>query len=183
MPDYGESSYRRFLQGDKTALESLIRTYSDLLVRFAYTYVKDSAVAEDVVADSFAVLFMKSRKIPDDAHLRAYLYKITRNKCMDFLRRHRRDVPLCDVENVLQSSDAHARLWQQERDKTLYLCLQALPDAYREVLQLSYIDGFSVPEVCRLMGKNTKQIYNLLARAKPALKEMLQKEGITHEDI
>lgn len=183
MPDYGESSYRRFLRGDKAALGDLIGTYSDGLVRFAYTYVKNAAVAEDLAAESFAVLLMKERRIPDDAHLRAYLYKITRNQCMDYLRRHRRDVPLCDVENVLQSSDAHTRLWQQERDKTLYLCLQELPDAYREVLQLSYIDGFSISEVCRLMGKNTKQVYNLLARAKSALKARLQKEGITHEDI
>ena len=183
MPDYGESSYRRFLQGDKTALENLLCAYSDALVRFAYSYVKSSAIAEDVVADSFAALLVKKRNIPDDDHLRAYLYKTTRNGCMNYLRRYRRDVPLCDVENVLESGDTQSTLWHSERDKLLYRCMQTLPKDYREVLQLSYIDGFSIPEVCDMMGKNTKQVYNLLARAKSALKELLQKEGITHEDV
>ena len=183
MPEYGESSYRRFLQGDKSALEKLVGTYSDELVRFAYSYVKSAAVAEDAAADAFAVLLMKKRNIPSDAHLRAYLYKAVRNRCVDHLRRSRREVPVCDVENVLQSRDIHSDFWRSERDKTLYLCMQDLPDDYREVLQLHYIDGFSAAEVCKLMGKTKKQVYNLLARAKSALKELLQKEGITHEDV
>lgn len=183
MAEFGESCYHRFLQGDKTALEELIRTYSDALVRFAYSYVRNAAVAEDVMSDSFAALFMKAKRLPDADSLRAYLYKIARNKCMDYLRRHRDTVPLADLENVLHVSGADVQLWMQERDKTVYACMQALPSQYREVLQLKYFDGFGVSDICRISGKSAKQVYNLLARAKDALKKLLKKEGITYEDI
>jgi len=51
------------------------------------------------------------------------------------------------------------------------------------VLQLSFFDGFSIQQICVITRKTSKQVYNLLARAKVALKQLLEKEGITHEDI
>jgi DNA-directed RNA polymerase specialized sigma24 family protein len=51
------------------------------------------------------------------------------------------------------------------------------------VLLLHYIERFSVQQICTILGKSSKQIYNLLARAKTALKEILIKEGISHEDL
>ena len=183
MAEHGQSSYCRFLRGEIRTLEELIRTYSDPLVRFAYSYVKNSAVAEDIAGDAFAVLFLKSRKIADDAHLRSYLYKTTRNKCMDYLRRHRENIPLCDVENVLSSGDVERDTLLRERDRKVYVCMQDLPDLYREVLQLAYFDGFSPSEISKIMAKSAKQVYNLLARAKTTLKVLLEKEGVTHEDL
>ena len=100
MKEYGESSYRRFLRGDKTALEELVSTYSDELVRFVCTYVKSEAVAEDVVSDVFATLFMKGKRFTDADKLRAFLYKMTRNRAIDYLRRHRKELPLEDVDFI-----------------------------------------------------------------------------------
>ena len=183
MAEYGESSYRRFLHGDKTALEELIRTYSDALVRFALGYVKDPTIAEDVMEDTFAALYMKAPRLRDEQRLRAYLYRIARNKCMDYLRNHRDDVPLEDVENVLFCCDAEADVEVRERNRQLYLCMQGLPEQYREVLQLMYFDGFDLTRTAKIMGRNPKQVYNLHTRAKNALKKLLQKEGISHEDL
>ena len=183
MVEYGKYSYCRFLQGDIRSLESLIRTYSDPLVRFAYSYVRNSTVAEDIAGDAIAALFLKARKIGDDNHLRSYLYKTARNKCMDYLRRHREEIPLSDVENVLSSGDVERDALLRDRDRKVYVCMQRLPDQYREVLQLAYFDGFSPLEISKVMGKSAKQVYNLLARAKTALKVLLEKEGVTHEDL
>ena len=183
MGEFGESSYRRFPQGDRSALEELIRTYSDSLVRFAYSYVKSSAAAEDVAEDTFAALFVKGKHFGQEPQLRAWLYKVARSKCIDYLRRHKREIPLADVENVLHCDDAEADVARCMRNETIYVCMQALPEQYREVLQLTYFDGFSLQQTCRIMGKSSKQVYNLHARSKIALKQLLEKEGITHEDI
>ena len=181
--EFGESSYRRFLQGDRLDLENLIRTYSDGLVRFAYSYVKDSAAAEDVAEDTFATLYVKGKHFRDEAHLRAWLYRVARNKSIDYLRRHRHEVPLSDVENVLQWGDAREDVRRQLRNEALYICLQKLPDQYREVLYLTYWDRFSLQQTGRILGKSPKQIYNLHTRAKTVLRQLLQKEGISHEDL
>ena len=183
MREIGESSYRRFLQGDSQALEEMIRTYSDALVRFAYSYVKNSAVAEDLAGDAVALLFMKAKRFSSEAQLRAYLYKILHSRCVDYLRKHRSEVPLEDVENVLGFGDTEGDFLRQYRDERLYICMQALPSQYREILQLAYFSGFSLQECGGILGKNVKQIYNLHTRAKMALKLLLEKEGITHEDL
>ena len=183
MTEIDESSYLRFLRGDTDALEELIRTYADHIVRFAYSYVKNADVAEEVMEDTFAALFMKARKVRDEHHLRAYLFKIARNKCIDHLRHHRNCISLNDVEYALSGQDLQHDYFRQERDRMIYICMQRLPADYREVLQLTYFDAFCVQEICTVMGKSAKQVYNLLARAKESLKELLVKEGIGNEDL
>ena len=179
----GESSYRRFLDGDKNRIERLVVRHSDELVRYAYCYVKNSAVAEDIMEDAFASLLVKWKRFSERDNLRAYLYKITRNKCLDYLRLHKRQAPLNDYENVLVAKDLFHDVMHEERNRTLYKFIQNLPPQYAEVLYLIYINECIVEEVGELLKKSKKQVYNLLSRAKTALKELLKKEGISYEDV
>lgn len=183
MAKIGESSYRRLVNLDQNAMDQIIVAYSDALVRFAYSLVQNAAVAEDIAAESMAVLLMKRKSFRDEAHLRGYLYKIARNRAMDYLRKHRNEVPLEDVENVLGSGDPEAGFLQNERNEAIYRCMQTLPEQYRQVLQLTYFDGFTVPQITAILGASTKQVYNLLSRARASLKTLLLKEGISDEDI
>lgn len=91
--DVGTEMYLQFLQGDESMLEKLVATYSDGLVAFAYCIVSDSAVAEDVVEDAFATLIVRRRHFSPKAKFKTYLYKIVRNKCLDYLRFHKKFVP------------------------------------------------------------------------------------------
>lgn len=178
----GVCSYRRFLQGDKTALESLVSEYGDALVRFAYCYVKDSAAAEDIMEDAFATLLVRRRHFSERDNFRAYLYKIVRNKCVDYLRRYKKQVPISDVENVLSVSGTESDILEKERNETLYRCLQKLPAQYEEVLYLAYFEDCKAEEICKIVKRSKKQVYNLLARAKTTLKDLLIKEGFSYEN-
>lgn len=183
MADYGESSYRRFLRSDRGALEELVAAYSDELVRFAFGYVRSESLAEDVVSDVFAALFMKAKHFSDEDQLRPYLYKMTRNRAIDRLRRQRCEIPLEDVETALSTHSTEVLLLHKERDEILYRSLTKLPRQYREVLELMWFEGFSNEQTAAILGKTAKQLYNLHARAKIALKELLEKEGVTREDL
>ena len=177
------SSYRRFLEGDEHALEELIEEYGDALVRFAYCLVKDSFVAEDIAQDAFATLIFKRRHFSSCDSFQAYLYKIVRNKCIDYLRSKKRTVPLGDLENVLVSAtDAEKDVLAHERNERVYACLQRLPAQYQDVLYLYYFEDCRAEAVSKIIRKTKKQTYNLLARAKSALKELLEKEGIVYEN-
>ena len=179
----GESSYRRFLEGDTSAVEELVLLYGDGLVRFAYCYVKDSVIAEDIMEDAFASLLSRRKRFQSGENLRAYLYKITRNKCIDHLRFSKRHVALYDYENVLVSGDFFEKVTERARNRTLYKCINELSPQYAEVLYLVYIEEYSIEETCKLLKKSKKQIYNLLARAKTSLKQRLEKEGFSYEDV
>ena len=183
MAQIGESSCRRFSQADQDTVAQVVRTYSDSLVRFAYSYVKDAAAAEDVAGDAIALLFIKGKHFENEQKLRAWLYKSARSKAIDYLRRHKKYVPLEDVENVLCTESAEDKVLRRQRDETVYICINRLPESYRTVLLLTYFEGFSLEVARHIMGKNVKQMYNIHTRAEIALRELLEKEGITHEDL
>ncbi len=184
MPDNGVSSYRRYLQGDPRALEELVRTYSDGLTQYAYLYVRDYATAEDVMEESFAALIVKRKQLPDTLHFKAYLYKIARNKCLDFLRSKKHaELPLTGYEDALVHADTERTVASLMRDRTVFEALEKLPRDYRDVLYFSYFDGYKIAEICEMTGRSRKKVYNLLARAKAALKEILIKEGIGYDDL
>lgn len=182
MTDSGVGSCHLNLPDNQT-LDYLLRTYGQRLVCFAYSITTSAAAAEDAMEDAFAALLVKGGKFRTEEQIRAWLYKTTRNRAVDYLRRHKRDVPLLDVEEVLHGGDLEGSAALNERDETLYRCMQSLPPLYRQVLELCYLEGFDIPQVCRILGKSRKQVYNLLARAKVTLKEKLIQEGISHEDI
>lgn len=181
MTDNGASSYHRFLKGDMNALEELVGIYGDALVRFAYCFLGDPYAAEDVMEESFAALIVRRKSFTDGAKLKAYLFKIARNKCMDALRTRKRYAPLHEESCETLFGDAEQDVLNIERNKKLYGALQQLPKTYRETLDLVYLEGFSVAETAAILHKNRKQIYNLLARSKRTLKEILEKEGLHNE--
>lgn len=183
MGENGASSYRRFLEGEVGALEELVRQYSDSLVRFAYGYVGNSFAAEDIAEDTFAALIFRRRHFDGESGFRAWLYKMARNKSIDYLRKHSRTVALSAAERISGGGDCEAEMFMRERDRKLFACMQSLPEQYRGVLNLAYFDGFSVSEISKIMKRSRKQVYNLLARAKSSLKEILVREGVSYENL
>lgn len=183
MQDNGASSYHRFLKGDQTGLEELVRAYGDSLVRFAYCFLKDASAAEDAMENAFAKLIVKRRRFDGDINLRAYLFRVVRNECMDILRAAKRSLSYDDnVEQVLQE-DPESEAALSERNKTLYRAILTLPENYRKTLELVYFEGFTAADAAKILKKNKKQTYNLLARARTYLKKILIKEGFDNEDL
>lgn len=181
--DRSTALYTAFLSGNMCALEELVKLHGDALTRFAYCIVKDDAAAEDVTADTFAALIVKRRKFREDAKFRTWLYTVARNRAIDYVRKNGKNRPLTGLENMLSGSDGEERMFARERSEQLYACMQKLPAPYKEVLYLSYFDGFPVNEICRVLKKNAKQVYNLLARARAALRRILEKEGLSYENF
>ena len=182
MTDYGASSYHRYLQGDDKALEELVKMYGDSLVRFAFCFLGNSFEAEDVMEDTFVTLIVKRKKYVQKAKFKTYLFQIARNKCIDILRARKRTAPLEDHSSA-PLIDPEAEVALSDKNKLLYDCMQQLRDEYRWVLNLIYLEGFSIAEAGAILHKNRKQVYNLLARAKSSLKEILLKAGIDNENF
>ena len=166
----GIALYRRYLQGDGAALEALVARYSDALVRFAYCLLKDAYAAEDAAEDAFVALIVKKRAFSDDTNLRAYLYKT--------VRRERKRIPSPEF-----SEDPVLLAERRERNAILYAAMQKLPAQYGDVLYLVFLEGFRPEEAARILRRTKKQTYNLIARAKAALKEILAGQGVNYENL
>lgn len=85
--DHGASSYRRFLQGDDSGFEEIVRTYSDGLILYLYGYVSDFHLAEDLCEDTFFRLLVKKPRFDGRSSFKSWLYTIGKNLATDHLRR------------------------------------------------------------------------------------------------
>ena len=179
----GAELYNKYLRGDNEALEQLVIGYGDGLIGYAYCFLHDFAAAEDVMEDTFATLIVKRKKFVARSPFEAYLFRIARNKCLDRLRKAKRETRLDDSLATADFASVEDDALKVVRDEKVYKAMLTLPRDYRTVLYLMYYQGFTVDEIAAALGKNKKQVYNLLSRAKAALKQLLIKEGIGYEDL
>ena len=189
MQKQGLTLYRRFLNGDQRGLEELITLYQHGLLRFIYGYVHDLALAEDIFTDVFMTLYCRKITFRGDNEnaFHAYLYKIARSKTINALRKRkrRRETSLDGLmENGAElfardftADEIHIKMERTENATILQKALNALPPDYTEVLILRYYEDLSPEKIAQITHRTQKQVYNLLARAKNALKEKLTTEG------
>ena len=179
----GESSYRRFLDGDSDAIGELVCKYNKSLVFFLTGILGSVTMAEDAAADAFLKLLVKKPRLRDDASFHTYLFRIGRNCALDMLRKTKRR-----KEAALEEGACHAdsvcletELLKAERDRCLHSALAAIKGDYRDVLHLLYFEEMDYKGAAEAMGKSLKQITNLAYRAKLALRAVLEEKGFDYE--
>lgn len=180
--DHGESSYRRFLQGDDSGFEEIVRSYSDGLVLFLYGYVGDFHTAQDLCEDTLFKLLTKKPRFDGRSSFKSWLYAIAKNMAADYLRRDKRHMTV-QYEGEHADTETPERTYLKEEQRTqLYRAMQKLKTEYRCALYLVYFEGFDTAQTAKCLGKTKHQTETLLWRAKNALKEQLQKEGFVYEN-
>ena len=171
--DNGESSYRRFLNGDERAFSEIIELHKDNLIFFINRYVRNIAVAEELAEDVFAELLIHKRRYNFKTSLKTYIFTIARNKAVSYVRKCVRH-PECAYEYIENESDRRNledEFIQKERERELHKALDKLNEDYRTVLHLIYFEEMSYANAAKVMKKNTKQIENLVYRARNTLKK------------
>ena len=178
-------SYRRYADGDESALGEIVRAYADSLLFFTAGLVKDPGDAEEIVSDAFVALALKKRAFRGESQLSTYLYAICRNKAVDLIRKRARrgEVLSLDPEEAADLSTLEERVIHTERDKRLHAAMSELCEDYRVALYLTYFEGMSHEETAKAMKKSRKQTENTIFRARSALRALLEKEGFTDENI
>ena len=184
--DNGASSYRRFLDGDDEGIVEIIRDYKDGLILYLNGYVNNIFVAEELMEETFVKIVTKKPKFTEKCAFKTWLYTIGRNVALDYLRRRKKmaDTPIDDLESCLIEEQGVERSYLQEEQKiVLHKALHSLKEEYRQVLYLTYFDGFSNADAAVAMKKSKRQIENLVYRAKQALKAQLEKENFVYEEL
>ena len=178
--DNGASSYRRYLDGDEDAFGEIVKEYFDNLVFFVERYVRDPAVAEDIALDVFAQLAVEKHRYDFRVSLKTWLFMLGRSRAIDHLRRKKR-LPLAELTEAEQLPSREPGLEElllaDERKRVVSGALEQLGEEMRLVVHLVYFEELSAEEAGKVLKKNRKQVYNLLYRAKNALRAILVEEG------
>lgn len=183
--DRGADSYQRYLNGDDEGLADIVRLYADGLTFYLNRFVNDLTVAEDLMEETFFKIITKKPRFHSKYTFKTWLYTIGRNVVIDHLRRNKYvGTSIEAVESQCAERDNPENAYiAEERKKRVHEALMHLPSDYRQVLWLLYFEGFTHKETAVIMKKTSKQMKNLVYRAKTALKQALEKEGFTYEDI
>ena len=182
--DNGESSYRRFLAGDNEGMLEIVSEYQAGLMLYLNSYVQDIHMAEDLTEDTFLELMIKRPKFSGKSSFKTWLFAIGRNLTAKHFRKREKvnAVPLESQEYLAVEESIEGNYIKTERKRMVHLALHQFKNEYRQVLFLSYFEGFSISEIASIMKKSEKQIKNLLYNAKKALKSELERRGFEYEE-
>ncbi len=177
--DNGASSYRRFLDGDESAFEDIMKDLFRGLVFFIDGFVRDTHAAEDIAIDTFSDLVVHRHRYNFKVTLKTYLYMVGRSRALDYIK-HRKVidfVELSEVQNLADDKALEETVLQSEQKRLIHAAIAKLPQDMRAAVHLIYFDEMSYEEAAKVMKKSRKQVDNLLYRAKKELRVILGKDG------
>ena len=172
--DAAANSYRRFLDGDESAFEEIMQELFCGLVFFINGFVHDPHAAEDIAIDAFSDLVVHRHRYNFRVSLKTYL-------ALDYLRRRRilRFTELSEAHGLADDSAALEELaLAGDRQRRVNAALAQLPRDMAAAVRLVYFEEMTYAEAARVMGKKSKQVDNLLYRAKRELQSILGEEGM-----
>lgn len=145
----------------------IVEKYSDLLLRVAFTYMKNISDAEDMVQEVFLKLVKDYPSFENDEHKKAWLIRVTINLCKNRLKSawFRKTEPIYDT--TLSFSD---------EDKFVMNAVMELPTKYRSVILLYYREGYSIKEISNILDIRESTLSSQLQRARAQLKSKLKED-------
>jgi RNA polymerase sigma-70 factor (ECF subfamily) len=135
----------RAQQGERDALDELLRRHQERLYRYIAGVVGAPATAEDVLQETFLRIARKLRWLSEPGYFRAWSFRIASREAFRALRAQRPNVPLENIDESRLPVDAPS-LSRAELDE-LRGTVAALSPGSRAVIQLHYFEELSLDEV------------------------------------
>ncbi|RKJ39192.1 sigma-70 family RNA polymerase sigma factor [Acutalibacter sp. 1XD8-33] len=145
--------------------------YADTVWRLCLLHVKNRADAEDVFQTVFLKYTLSSVMFENEEHEKAWFIRVTTNACKDFLKSFFRShtIPIDEIANLPANA--------MESYREVLDAVLSLPAKYRDAVYLHYYEGYTAPEIGRILKKKTNSVYTLLNRSKKLLAEKLGGDG------
>ena len=162
--------------GDGKAFETLVLAHREAAVAFAAGILSDQYLAEDVVQDSFARVYLHRMDYKPGHSFKTYLYTIIRRRCIDGLRRAKRDLadPVAEYPELPAGGDTPEETYLHGEDRQRLLgALALLPPPQRAALYLYAVEGMPYKEIAAIQGVTVPQVKIGLHRARKKLKAQL----------
>ena len=177
-------------RGERHAvLEGLMDRYRQKVMHLAFSILRDSALAEDMAQTVFVKVWQAMPSFDGRAALSTWLYTIARNTCLTAVARERRVVPLEDFVEVADDDDdplAFGRgptdgesSGQAAAEYDVAKLLEQLPEPYRRVVVLFYLEDRSCEEVGELLSMPTGTVKALLHRGRKKLAALAGAEEVS----
>ncbi|MCA9665711.1 MAG: sigma-70 family RNA polymerase sigma factor [Myxococcales bacterium] len=155
-------------------IRQAIKAHQANLLRYARRIVGDDDRARDVVQDAFFRL-CEAERATVEGHVGPWLFRVTRNRALDIMRKDRPMRLQNDAAERLSSNEPSPSTLA-ERKQSLgraLAMLETLPEKQREVVQLKFQHGLSYREISEVTGLTVGYVGNLMHHAMRALRDKL----------
>ncbi len=157
--------------------EALYTACFHKLYRFCLSLTRVSSEAEELVQETFLRALQHANKLPDDANLDAWLFRIARNVHISRLRKRQREVGDAALDAVPSGEDIETRLVNQDQALQILRQLHTLDEPYKEVFTLRALGDVAYPDIAALFGKSESWARVTYHRARLMLTQRMSKEG------
>lgn len=165
----------RFRDGDATAFKLLFDMLSRRMLYVAQSVVKDAEVADEVLSDSFLRLWERRDQFDSLDSIRAFLYVVVRNACLNHVQSARQRVLHVPVEEdtVIGEPDVIANILRAELYDAIHQELCHLTPKQAAVFRLSVLEGKGTEEVCQELGITPGSVFTHRSEAIKHLRKAL----------
>lgn len=146
-------------------VHEIVQTYSDTLIRIAVQQTKNMPEAEDIVQEVFMTLMRQKKLFDNETHLKAWLIKVTFNKCKDYFKSSR-------VKKTVPITEEMTFIAKEEQ--------MVLPEIFelnqneRVIVYLYYYEGYTTAEIADLLEMKVNTVGSKLRRIRMKLKNILE---------
>lgn len=171
-----------------TALESLFKRFYKPLRAYAFRFVNDMELAEDIVQDTFFELWSRRDMIEFDGAVKSYLFKSVYNRSLNVLNKKYQNKEFSlDKENEQEILDQYLASYIENSEQSLILkeleaeinaYIETLPSQCKKIFTLSRSYGLKNKEIAEQLGITVKAVEKQISKALLGLKKHLTEEGL-----
>lgn len=173
-----ESIVRGLISGDKSAFEYVYGMYSKDLYYYALGFLKNKEVAEDIIQEAFVYLWRNRENISPQYPIFAYLQKIVKNSCLNYIRH-------LNVEKKYEDSYSGEEIFSEDEKNDLYelisevkVAINKLPEKCRKIFILSCVEGLKYHEVAEDMGVSLNTVKSQVKIAYKKIREEINTDDV-----
>ena len=166
--------------GDHRSLELLFRRLHPRLCAYANKFLQNTNDAEEIVQELFFTIWNHRERLDENKSLYSYLFKSTKNSCLNFLESKKHKTKYDDLMRFLyiqESSDnvnSYHVLLASELEKDFNKALERLPHECRKVFELSRIEGLKYQQIADKLNVSIKTVETQMSRALAKLRLQLR---------
>lgn len=176
---------KQVIKGDQDAFAEIVEIYSNSIYQLGYRMLGNRHEAEDIAQEAFIRAYVNIKSFNQDLKFSTWLFRIATNLCIDRIRKKKPDYYLdaevsgTDGLTMYSQLSSNSPLPEKELEslelqETVQKEILKLPEKYRSVIVLKYIEELSLNEISEILDMPLGTVKTRIHRGREALRQQLR---------